>query len=43
MNASCDPPHAFCETYVVPANAKSVEVHWSEEDGEPYVWKCPNG
>ncbi|MFD5838454.1 hypothetical protein ACFWHV_33615 [Streptomyces collinus] len=35
--------HVFCETYVVPANAKSVEVHWSEEDGEPYIWKFPNG
>ncbi|MFF9810902.1 hypothetical protein ACF1G5_38450 [Streptomyces coeruleorubidus] len=34
--------HVFCETYVVPANAKSVEVHWSEEDGEPYIWKFPN-
>lgn len=35
--------HVFCETYVIPANAKSVEVHWSEEDGEPYIWKFPNG
>ncbi|MEU6180696.1 hypothetical protein [Streptomyces coeruleorubidus] len=34
--------HVFCETYVIPANAKSVEVHWSEEDGEPYIWKFPN-
>ncbi len=34
--------HVFCETYVIPANAKNVEVHWSEEDGEPYVWKFPN-
>jgi hypothetical protein len=33
--------HVFCETYVIPANAKSVEVHWSEEDGEPYIWKFP--
>ncbi|MFG3247367.1 hypothetical protein [Streptomyces sp. NPDC048187] len=33
--------HVFCETYVIPANAKSVEVHWSEEDGEPYVWTFP--
>ncbi|MEU9522074.1 hypothetical protein [Streptomyces sp. NPDC048224] len=33
--------HVFCETYVIPANATSVEVHWSEEDGEPYVWTFP--
>lgn len=33
--------HVFCETYVIPANSTSVEVHWSEEDGEPYVWKFP--
>ncbi|EFL29499.1 lipoprotein [Streptomyces viridochromogenes DSM 40736] len=33
--------HVFCETYLVPATAKSIEVHWSEgeADGEPYVWK----
>ncbi|MET7322490.1 hypothetical protein [Streptomyces sp. NPDC005549] len=33
--------HVFCETCVIPAGATSVEVHWSEEDGEPYVWKFP--
>jgi len=33
--------HTFCETYLVPANAGNVEVHWSEEDGEPYVWAFP--
>ena len=33
--------HVFCETYLVPADAKSVEVHWAEEDGAPYVWKFP--
>ncbi|MFE5396863.1 hypothetical protein ACFQ9U_20160 [Streptomyces sp. NPDC056568] len=33
--------HVFCETYLVPADATSVEVHWSEEDGEPWVWKFP--
>ncbi|MFD5648549.1 hypothetical protein [Streptomyces sp. NPDC127039] len=31
----------FCETYVIPAGATSGEVHWSEEDGEPHVWKFP--
>ncbi|MFV0133414.1 hypothetical protein ACLGIH_09275 [Streptomyces sp. HMX87] len=31
--------HVFCETYLVPADAGSVEVHWSQEDGEPYVWR----
>ncbi|MFD5314012.1 hypothetical protein [Streptomyces ardesiacus] len=33
--------HVFCETYVIPADATGVEVHWSEEDGEPYVWTFP--
>ncbi|MFG2680093.1 hypothetical protein [Streptomyces sp. NPDC048392] len=33
--------HVFCETYVIPADATSVEVHWSEDDSEPYVWKFP--
>ncbi|MFD7064342.1 hypothetical protein [Streptomyces sp. NPDC059906] len=33
--------HVFCETYVIPAGATSVEVHWSEEDGEPHVWRFP--
>ncbi|MFH9733593.1 hypothetical protein [Streptomyces sp. NPDC017260] len=31
--------HVFCETYLVPADATSVEVHWEERDGEPYVWR----
>ncbi|MDQ1031436.1 hypothetical protein QF035_009018 [Streptomyces umbrinus] len=35
--------HTLCESYLVPAAAKEVEVHWSEEDGEPYIWKFPNG
>ncbi|GAA2767594.1 lipoprotein [Streptomyces paradoxus] len=36
--------HTFCETYVVPANAKNIEVHWTEDevDGEPYIWAFPN-
>ncbi|MFC8664664.1 MULTISPECIES: hypothetical protein [Streptomyces] len=34
--------HTFCESYLVPSNAKSLEVHWSEEDGEPFIWKFPN-
>ncbi|GHB64944.1 lipoprotein [Streptomyces viridiviolaceus] len=33
--------HVFCEAYVIPADATGVEVHWSQEDGEPYVWKFP--
>jgi hypothetical protein len=36
-----DESHVFCETYLVPADATSVEVHWSQEDGEPWVWKFP--
>ncbi|MEU9734049.1 hypothetical protein [Streptomyces sp. NPDC048002] len=35
--------HTFCETYLVPADAESVEVHWQEAEGEPYVWTFPNG
>ncbi|WP_234331774.1 hypothetical protein [Streptomyces sp. NRRL S-455] len=34
--------HVFCETYVISATAKNVEVHWSEDDGDPYVWTFPN-
>ncbi|MGW0647288.1 hypothetical protein ACWD4T_00535 [Streptomyces umbrinus] len=34
--------HVFCESYLVPANAKSLEIQWSEENGEPYIWKFPN-
>ncbi|MGA5454164.1 hypothetical protein ACPCVO_47040 [Streptomyces umbrinus] len=34
--------HVFCESYLVPSNAKSLEVHWAEEDGEPYIWKFPS-
>jgi hypothetical protein len=34
--------HVFCDSDLIPANAKSVEVHWSEEDGEPYIWSFPN-
>lgn len=34
--------HTFCESYLVPANAKSLEVHWAEEKGEPYIWKFPS-
>ncbi|PWI15187.1 hypothetical protein DI272_14175 [Streptomyces sp. Act143] len=33
--------HTFCETYLVPAHARNVEVHWSEKDDEPYVWAFP--
>ncbi|MFD7707577.1 hypothetical protein [Streptomyces sp. NPDC059786] len=31
--------HVFCGAYLVPPDTKSVEVHWSEEGGEPYIWK----
>ncbi|WP_055701389.1 hypothetical protein [Streptomyces silaceus] len=34
--------HVLCETYLVPAGAKSLEVHWAEKDGaDPAVWKLP--
>lgn len=31
--------HVLCETYLVPAGSKEIEVQWAEEDGEPYIWK----
>lgn len=31
--------HTLCETYMVPAGSKEIEVQWAEEDGEPYIWK----
>lgn len=34
--------HTFCETYLVPADAKNVEVHWEEAESEPYIWTFPN-
>ncbi|MFD5699128.1 hypothetical protein [Streptomyces lasiicapitis] len=48
--AGCDDPleiegwktgesHVLCETYLVPKGSKSLEVHWGEEDKDPYVWK----
>ncbi|MFS8204858.1 hypothetical protein ACLVWQ_40070 [Streptomyces sp. CWNU-52B] len=33
--------HVLCESYLIPVNSKSVEVRWSEEDGEPYIWTFP--
>lgn len=35
--------HTVCTTYLIPAAAKDVQVHWSEEDGEPYIWTFPKG
>ncbi|WP_432158588.1 hypothetical protein [Streptomyces sp. bgisy153] len=32
--------HTLCESYLIPANSKSVEVHWSADDtSEPFIWK----
>ncbi|MGW1002083.1 hypothetical protein ACWDBD_19640 [Streptomyces sp. NPDC001118] len=32
--------HTLCESYLIPANSKSVEVHWSAGDrSDPYIWK----
>ncbi|MFJ2773260.1 hypothetical protein [Streptomyces sp. NPDC087300] len=32
--------HVLCETYLIPAGSKSLEVHWAEkEDGDPVIWK----
>ncbi|NGO42820.1 hypothetical protein [Streptomyces ureilyticus] len=33
--------HTFCDSYLIPANAKEMEVRWAEEDGEPFIWKFP--
>ncbi|WP_371526163.1 hypothetical protein OG302_08315 [Streptomyces sp. NBC_01283] len=35
--------HVLCETYLVPKDAKDLEIHWSEEDGEPFIWKFAAG
>ncbi|MFD4525623.1 hypothetical protein ACFWP7_17185 [Streptomyces sp. NPDC058470] len=35
--------HTLCESYLVPADAKSIEVHWSANDeGDPSIWKFAN-
>ncbi|WP_369215507.1 hypothetical protein [Streptomyces flavofungini] len=33
--------HVLCQTYLVPAGAKELEVHWTPEDSEdePVIWK----
>ncbi|MGW7074508.1 hypothetical protein ACWGH2_04180 [Streptomyces sp. NPDC054871] len=31
--------HVLCDTYLVPKDAKDLEIHWAEEDGEPFIWK----
>ncbi|MFH8489093.1 hypothetical protein [Streptomyces longisporoflavus] len=31
--------HVLCETYLVPEDTKELEVHWSDQDGEAYIWK----
>ncbi|MGV2921739.1 hypothetical protein [Streptomyces alfalfae] len=33
--------HVLCQTYLVPAGSKALEVHWAPEDseGEPVIWK----
>ncbi|MFC8124353.1 hypothetical protein [Streptomyces sp. NPDC057302] len=31
--------HVLCETYLVPKDAKDLEVHWAEQNGKPFVWK----
>lgn len=33
--------HVLCETYLVPKDAKDLEVHWSEQNGRTFVWKFP--
>ncbi|MGW9041728.1 hypothetical protein ACWGQL_04045 [Streptomyces lydicus] len=36
--------HTLCQTYMIPAGTKSVEVHWAgeEQSGTPFVWKFTN-
>lgn len=33
--------HVLCETYLIPKDAKDLEVHWSEQNGRTFVWKFP--
>ncbi|MGW6024669.1 hypothetical protein [Streptomyces sp. NPDC055099] len=33
--------HVMCETYLVPKDAKDLEVHWSEQGGRTFIWKFP--
>ncbi|MET9083187.1 hypothetical protein ABZX77_15035 [Streptomyces sp. NPDC004237] len=33
--------HTICEFYLIAATAKKAEVHWSPDDGTPYVWTFP--
>lgn len=33
--------HVLCETYLVPKDAKDLEVHWSEQGGRTFIWKFP--
>ncbi|MEV6121515.1 hypothetical protein AB0M23_13460 [Streptomyces sp. NPDC052077] len=35
--------HVLCAAYLVPADAGSIEVHWSDEGGSPFVWTFPQG
>ncbi|MFG2440570.1 hypothetical protein [Streptomyces sp. NPDC048508] len=34
--------HTVCTSYLIPAAAKKIQVHWSEEDAQPYIWTFPN-
>ncbi|MFF8369147.1 hypothetical protein ACF05W_09930 [Streptomyces lydicus] len=36
--------HTLCQTYMIPAGTKSVEVRWAgeEQSGTPFVWKFAN-
>ncbi|MGW3013908.1 hypothetical protein ACWC9R_34515 [Streptomyces sp. NPDC001219] len=36
--------HTICQTYMIPKDAKSVEVHWTAEgrSGSPLIWKFDN-
>jgi hypothetical protein len=33
--------HTVCTSYLIPAASKNVQVHWSEEDSQPYIWTFP--
>lgn len=34
--------HTLCESYLIPANSKTVEVHWAGEDSDPFIWRFAN-
>ncbi|WP_055546681.1 hypothetical protein [Streptomyces sp. NBRC 110028] len=34
--------YTFCTTFLIPADAKRLEISWTEIGGKPFVWKFPS-